>query len=351
MGLNIDLLKKVTELPGAPGFENSIRNFLIKEVASICDEQYVDAMGNLIAIKRGKSDKKVMCAAHMDEIAFIVSHIDDDGFLRFIPLGGFDPKTLTAQRVIIHGESGDIMGVMGCKPIHVMKPAERTKMPDISDFYIDTGYTKKEVEKLVGKGDPITRERALIEMGNCINSKSLDNRVSVYILLETLKNLKGKKIPHDFYAVFSVQEEVGLRGAMAASSGINPDFGIVMDVTLAFDMPESQPHERVTSLGDGTAIKILDGSVISDQRMVRYLKNLAKKNKIPYQLELLPAGGTDGAALQRYSNGGSITGGISIPLRYLHQSIEMAHKGDVQATIDLLTLSVTNLDKGDWDLK
>ena len=351
MAIDINLLKKVTEIAGAPGFENRIRNFITEEIKDICDSYYVDNMGNLIAIKKGATDKKVMVAAHMDEISFIVSHIEEDGFLRFLPLGGFDPKTLVAQRVIIHSEKEDIFGVMGCKPIHVMNAAERKKMPEISDFYIDTGYSFEEVEKIVEIGDPITRERELIQMGGCINSKSLDNRVSVYILIEVLKVLKDKKVPYDFYAVFSVQEEVGLRGAMTAASGIDPDFGIVVDVTLAYDMPGALPHEMVTRLGKGTAIKILDGSVISDQRMVKYLKGLANKNKIDYQIELLPAGGTDGAAIQRYGKGGSITGGISIPLRYLHQSIEMAHKKDVEASIDLLAKGIMNLDKYDWSLK
>ena len=352
MGLDIELLKKVTELAGAPGFENRIRNFVSKEIQDLCDEQYIDNMGNLIAVKKGTKDQKVMAAAHIDEIAFIVSHIEEDnGFIRFLPLGGFDPKTLVAQRVIIHTDKGDIIGVMGCKPIHVMTPEERSKMPKISDFYIDTGYSKEEVKEMVEVGDPITRERELIEMGSCINSKSLDNRISVYILIETLRALKGEKIPFDFYAVFSVQEEVGLRGAMTAASGIDPNFGIVLDVTLAYDMPGAMPHEKVTSLGHGAAIKVLDGSLISDQRMVKYLKGLAKKESINYQTELLPAGGTDGGAIQRYAKGGSITGGISIPLRYLHQSIEMAHKDDVSAVIDLLVSAVKEMDSYDWELK
>jgi endoglucanase len=349
--MNLNLLKKITELPGAPGFENEIRKFVSNEILGLCDSQRIDALGNLIAFRKGNQEKKVMVAAHMDEISFIVSHVEEDGFIRFLPLGGFDPKTLVAQRVIIHSEEGDIMGVMGCKPIHVMKPEERKKMPDLEDFYIDTGYPKEKVEKLISKGDPITRERQLIEMGDCINSKSLDNRISVYILIEMLRSIKGKKLPYDLHAVFSVQEEVGLRGAMTASSGIDPDFGIVLDVTLANDMPGAQPHEMVTKLGFGTAIKVLDGSVISDQRMVKYLKELANKEKIDYQMELLPAGGTDGAAMQRYSKGGCITGGLSIPTRYLHQSIEMAHKKDVEATVDLLGHSILNFDNFNWELK
>ncbi|MEE9372103.1 MAG: M42 family metallopeptidase [Saprospiraceae bacterium] len=352
MRLDINLLKKVTEIAGAPGFENRIRNFIQKEIIGLCDEQYVDNMGNLIAIKKGQTDRKVMAAAHMDEISFIVSHVEeDDGFIRFLPLGGFDPKTLVAQRVNIHTSQGDVIGVMGCKPIHVMTAAERKKMPEIIDFYIDTGYNKEDVLKMVEIGDPITRERELIEMGECINSKSLDNRISVYILIETLRALKGKKIPYDFYAAFTVQEEVGLRGATVAASGVNPDFGIVLDVTLANEMPGALPHEKITSLGEGAAVKVLDGSIISDQRMVKYLKGLAKKENIKYQMELLPAGGTDGAALQRHAKGGSITGGISIPLRYMHQSIEMVHQNDVIEVTKLLISAVKNMDKPDWELK
>ncbi len=348
--LNIDLLNKTCQVPGAPGFEQRVRDFITKEIKDCVDEVNVDAMGNLMAIKHGKSDKKTMIAAHMDEISFIVTHIDDDGFIKFHTLGGFDPKTLTAQRVIIHGEK-DIIGVMGTKPIHVMLPEERSKAPKITDFFIDTGLTPKEVKKMVSVGDPITRERSFIEMGETVNSKSIDNRVSVFILMETLKKLKKKKLEHSLYAVFTVQEEIGLRGAIASSSGINPDFAINLDVTLAYDLPGAAPHEKCTALGKGTAIKVLDGMTVCDYRMVRFMKQVAKKKKIDYQLEVLTAGGTDTAAMQRHSNGGSIAGGISIPCRYLHQVIEMAHKKDIQDTIDLLTHCIQEIPKYDWSFK
>lgn len=345
--INTKLLSEICRVPGAPGYEQRIRQYIIQEVTPLVDEVKVDAMGSVHAIKRGSGDKKVMVAAHMDEISFIATHIDDEGFVRFHPLGGFDPKTLTAQRVIIHGKE-DIMGVMGCKPIHIMKPEERKKMPELSDYYIDTGYTGEEVKELVPVGSPITRERELIEMGHCVNSKSLDNRVSVFILIEALRELQKVEVPYDIYGVFTVQEEVGLRGAMTSASGIDPDFGIVLDVTLACDVPGIQAYERITSLGEGTAIKVLDGSTICDYRMVNYMKELAGKNSIKYQMELLPAGGTDAAGMQRYAKGGSITGGISIPTRYLHQVIESAHKEDIRATIDLLKVSLTGLADFDW---
>ncbi len=345
--INVELLKKICKTPGTSGFEQRIRQLVIKEVEGLVDEVRVDAMGNVLAIKKGKSDKRVMVAAHMDEIGFIVTHIDDDGFIRFHTLGGFDPKTLTAQRVIVHGTK-DVIGVMGSKPIHLMKADERSKAMPIEEYFIDTGLSVEEVKECITVGNPITRERELIEMGNCVNSKSLDNRVSVFILLEVLRELKGKEIPYDLYGVFTVQEEVGLRGAISAAHHINPDFGFGLDVTIAFDVPGAQAHERVTRLGHGTAIKVMDGMTICDYRMVKYLQEAAKRHDIKWQTEVLPKGGTDTAGIQRYGKNGAIAGAISIPLRNMHQTIEMANKEDIQSTIDLLRVGVSELDQYDW---
>ncbi len=348
--IDVKLLGEICEISGAPGFEQRIREKVISLVKPLVDVIEIDAMGNVVAIKRGRERKKIMVAAHMDEISFIATHIDEEGFVRFHPLGGFDPKTLTAQRVIIHG-SKDILGVMGTKPIHVMKPEERKRVPEITEYFIDTGMPREEVEKIVRIGDPITRERKLVEMGDCVNAKSLDNRVSVFILLEALRELKDQVLPFDLYAVFTVQEEVGLRGATSATLGIDPDFGIVLDVTMAYDLPNAQPHEKVTELGKGAAIKVMDGSTICDYRMVRFMREVAKNHEVPFQMEILPAGGTDGAAMQRYTKGGSITGGISIPTRYLHQVIEMAHKKDIAACTKLLQQCLLSCADYDWTFK
>ena len=348
--LNIELLKETTQIPGAPGYEHKIRRFIQSEMEGQVDELYTDPMGNLIALKNGKSDKKLMIAAHMDEISFIVSHIDDDGFVKFQPLGGFDAKTLTAQRVILHG-SEDIIGVMGCKPIHIMTAEERAKPPKIHDYYIDTGRSAEELKKIISIGTPITREREFIEMGDNVNSKSIDNRISVYILMEALKELKDEELPINVYGVFTVQEEVGLRGATAATMGIDPDFAINLDVTLACDVPGSASHERITDLGKGAAIKIVDGRTICDYRMVDFMKQIAEKNNINHQMEVLPKGGTDTASMQQFAKGGSIAGGISIPCRYLHQVIEMVNKKDVRDCIDLLKASLKELDSYDWSHK
>ncbi len=346
--LDLKLLAKTTQVPGAPGFEYRVRALIEKEIASYVDKIYADAMGNLIAYKKGLSDKKTVVAAHMDEISFVVTHIDDEGFIKFHTLGGFDAKTLTAQRVILHGEK-DIIGVMGTKPIHIMTAEERAKKVIIEDFYIDTGLTAKEVKKLIEIGTPITRERSFIEMGDTVNSKSLDNRICCYQLMQALKDMKDIKPSTDLYAVFTVQEEIGLRGATAVASGINPDYVINLDVTLACDVPGSAPHERITDLGKGAAIKVLDGMTVCDYRMVKFMKSVAKENKIDYQLEVLPRGGTDTAGLQRHSAGGSIAGGISMPCRYLHQVIEMASKSDLQSAIDLLIACLKKIGDYNWE--
>lgn len=347
MPINIPLLKEIAEVAGAPGYEQRIREIVLREIKPLVDEVTIDNMGNVYAIKKGKDIKRVMIGAHMDEIGFMVTHIDDKGFVRFHTLGGFDPKTLTAQRVIIHGKK-DVIGVMGSKPIHVMSAEERTKLPKTTDFFIDLGMNKKEVEKIVSVGDPITRERGLIEMGNCVNCKSLDNRLAVFILIETLKNLKTKKVPFDIYGVFTVQEEVGIRGANVAALEIKPDFGFGLDTTIAFDVPGAKPEEIITSLGEGTAIKIMDSSTICDYRMVKFMEQTAKKHKIKYQKEILTAGGTDTAGIQRMNPGGAIAGAISIPTRHIHQVIEMADKDDIKGSIDLLTNCLLEINQYDW---
>jgi putative aminopeptidase FrvX len=343
--MNISLLKEICETPGAPGYEHPIRKLILQETVNLGDNVSVDNMGNVTVFKKGKSNKKVMVAAHMDEIGFMVTHIDDNGFIRFTTLGGFDPKTLTAQRVIVHGVS-DIIGVMGSKPIHLMSPEEREKPPKISDFFIDTGMKVADVKAIVQIGNTITRERQLIEMGDCVNCKSLDNRISVYILIETLKRLRD--IPHDLYAVFTVQEEVGIRGAQVATLGIKPDFGFGLDTTIAYDVPGSKEHEQVTKLGKGAGIKIMDSSVICDARMVKYMKTIADKHTIAWQAEILTGGGTDTSGIQRMTAGGAITGAVSIPTRHIHQVIEMVNKQDVEDSINLLKYCIEELDQFDW---
>ena len=350
MPIDVSLLSRICEAPGAPGSEKQIRALVLAELKGLADEVRIDNLGSVVALKKGRSSaKKTMAAAHMDEIGFIVTHVDDKGFVRFNPVGGFDPKTLTAQRVILHGRK-DIFGVMGSKPVHIMTAEEKNKVPQIKDYFIDVGMTKAEVDKIVEVGDFVTRHSPLMELGECVNVKSLDNRASVFVLLETLRELKRskRKPAYDFYAVFTVQEEVGLRGAQASALQIQPDFSFGLDTTIAYDVPGSTPQERCTGLGDGAAIKLMDSSVICDYRMIEFMKGAAKRHKIKWQPEILAAGGTDTASLQRMVSGGSIAGAVSIPTRHIHQSIESCHKDDLAACILLLAACVCELDEHDW---
>ena len=343
MSLNIPLLKQLSETPGAPGFEEKIRELIIHEISAYVDSITVDNMGNIHAFRKGMNSRKIMIAAHMDEIGFIVTHIDEHGFLKFAPLGGFAPKTLTAQRVIVHGKT-DIIGVMGSKPIHLMSPEEREKKIKLTDFFIDLGRSKEEVDSLIEIGNPITRERELIEMGDCVNGKSLDNRISVFVLIEAIKQLHKKTLPFDTYAVFTTQEEVGLRGAQVATIQIQPDIAIAIDTTIAFDLPGSTPSEQVTKLGLGPAIKIMDASVVTHQGLVKHLKQVAEKSNIQWQPEILQAGGTDTAMLQKMVPGVAIAGAILIPTRHLHQVIESANKQDVEHAIEFVARTLETLD-------
>lgn len=345
--LNLNLLKELSETAGAPGFEQRIRAIVLREIKGHVDSIEVDNMGNIIALKKGKKTgtKKIMAAAHMDEIGFMVQHIDQQGFIRFCPLGGFDPKTLSSQRVLIHGKK-DVLGIIGGKAAHLMTAEDRKKGPELKDFFIDTGLEKKELDKLIAVGDSITRKRDFVTMGKCVNGKSLDNRMLVFVLIEVLKKLKT--VPYDFYAVFTVQEEVGIRGAKVAVHKIQPDIGIGLDVTLANDTPGVPDHEQINKLGGGVSIDVLNRVVIADTRLVAYLKGLAEKKKIPYQIEAMDAGGTDAWAMQMMTENGCITGGISVPLRNMHQEVELCHETDIKASMDLLKLAVENLDKADW---
>lgn len=347
MSIDNHLFEEICQTPGAPGFEGRIRKVVIREIQNLVDEYRVDNLGNVIAFRKGKHDKSIMSAAHMDEISMIVKHIDDNGFIKFQTLGGFDPKTLTAQKVIVHGKE-DLVGVLGTKPVHVMNEEEKKKLPKVQDFFIDLGMPKEEVEKYVSVGDSVTRKAEFLEMGNHLTCKSIDNRASVYMLIETLKALKDETIPYDFYAVFSVQEEVGLRGASTAAHQINPDLGIAIDTTIAFDTPGASPQEMITKLGEGAAIKVMDSATICDQRMVEYMKSVADEKAISYQMEVLTGGATDTAMIQRMGKEGAIAGAISIPIRNMHQVIEMVNKDDLQASIDLLVGCLQGSDKKDW---
>ncbi len=334
----MELLKALSEMHGAPGREEHVRAFIASKVEGRCDEMRTDAMGNLICVKRsGKPDaKRVMIACHMDEIAFYVKVVDEDGFIRVQQLGGFDTRNLFARRVRIETRDGsEIFGNMNPagRPVHVASPEDRKKIPEIRELFVDTGLSKEELTKRVRPGDPCTLVQDFITMGDLWTGKCLDNRVACWLGIRVLEKLKNPE--HDVYVAFTVQEEIGVRGATTAAYEIDPHIGIAIDVTLAVDTPGVPDEEHITRLGEGAAIKIMDSGSVSDKGLVDDFVAVAEKNNIKHQFEVLPLGGTDAAALQR-ARGGAKVITISVPTRYVHTVTETLHKDDLAAALDLL---------------
>lgn len=322
-----ELLENLTQINSPSGNEAKIREYIMSEVKPYCDEVYTDAMGNLVAHKEGKG-KKIMLAAHMDEIGIIVTDIDDKGFLRFSSVGGLNTRYLVNTRVQF--ENGTV-GVIGAQ-----EKAFEDK-PELCNLYIDIGaQDKKEAEKYVKIGDSAAFLGNIICREDTIVSKALDNRAGCAVLIDTLHNIKDSV--NDLYFVFTVQEEVGLRGAKTAAFAIEPDIAMAVDVTDTGDTPDA-PNMAV-SLGKGTAIKVMDRSVICDADVRAKMIETAKKYDIPYQLEIMTDGGTDAGAIH-LTRAGVKTGGVSIPLRYVHSPSETANIKDIEGSSKLLQKLVT----------
>jgi len=318
------LIEKLTQTPGPPGHENKIREVVWAEIEAHADEIRVDNLGNLIARKGSKSSKgkRIMLAAHMDEIGVIATHIDENGFIRFTNIGGVMPRYAPGGRVrFMDGTAG----VIGTEKIE-----SSYKVPPLGKMYIDVGASSR-ADCPVNVGDVAIFERPLTEMGDRMVSKAMDDRISVAILIEALKQLK--QTPHEIYFVFSVQEEVGVRGATTAAFGVDPEVGLAIDVTRTGDTPKGITME--VALGAGPAIKVKDSGMISDPRVVDWMVRTAQKAKIPYQLEVLERGGTDARAIQ-LTRSGVPAGCLSIPCRYVHSPSEMVDYNDVQNSLKLL---------------
>lgn len=330
--MDIDLLTELCETPGTSGREERIRAVVRRELAPVCDEIAVDPLGNLIARRPGHGGPTIMLSAHLDEIGFMVTHVEDGGFVRIHPLGGFDPKTLTAQRVLVHGRE-DLLGVLGSKPVHLMTDEEKRRAPKLEDYYVDLGLPAERVRELVMPGDVVTRERAMARLGDLVTCKSIDNRAGLYVMIQAMKALGEHECR--VVAVATVQEEVGLRGARVATARVRPDIGLAIDTTLANDGPAAKPHERITELGGGAAIKVYDASAIVPREMVDHLVAVADERGIAHQLEVMVRGGTDTRELQ-LSGDGAVAGCVSIPTRYIHQVVETCHPDDLDACVALV---------------
>ncbi|MCZ7644516.1 MAG: M20/M25/M40 family metallo-hydrolase [Planctomycetota bacterium] len=337
----MEFLKALTEVGGVPGREERVRDLIRKETGGLFDEWQEDPMGNLIGIKRakkrGKQDpRKVMLACHLDEIGFYVKFIDDNGFLRLQNVGGFDTRNLFSRRVVVQGRK-DLVGILNPsgKPVHIATDDERRKTYDVGEFYVDLFMPRKDVEKLVAVGDPVVLWQETVQIGDVVTGKSMDNRVASWVALNAIRKAGGKS-PFDIYYVGAAQEEVGCRGAGVAAFGIEPDDGIAIDVTLACDTPGVSKDLAVSEFGKGVALKVMDGGSISTRSLFDEFHKLARKHKIPHQLEILPRGGTDAATIQR-SGGAKRVFTLSVPTRYIHTTTESVHQKDLKAAVDLLS--------------
>jgi tetrahedral aminopeptidase len=344
--VNARLFEKLVTTPGISGREERIRAAVREEIEGLVDEIRIDRLGNLLAIRKG-TRPRTMISAHMDSIGFLVSHVDDQGFLRISPVGGFDPRTLVMQRVLVSG-TNDYLGLVApaTKPIHLLNEDERKKPLNLEDLFVDLMLPADEVKANISVGDPVSLLRDPIISDRSICAPYLDDRLGVYVLIEALR--RARSTSAEICAVVTVQEEVGLRGAQTSAFGIEPDLGVALDVTIAGDLPGADKSQQVSAQGEGVAIGVMDSGSISDPRLVRRFKELAADNGITHQMEILPRGGTDAGGIQLSKEGVPVVT-ISIPVRYVHTVNEMAVVSDVDATVDVVarfleTVQDVNLD-------
>lgn len=322
------LIEKLVSIPSPSGYEAKIRSAIREEIEPFVDEIRVDNLGNLIARKGQKSESgaRIMLAAHMDEIGIIATHIDEDGFIRFAPLGGVFPRNCPAGHVqFLNG----VTGVIGVERLE-----SRSASPALSQLFIDIGASSRENHP-IRVGDVAAFDRVFVDMGDRIATKALDDRIGVAVLIEILRKLdkSSDSAGNEFYFVFSVQEEVGLRGATTAAFGVDPDFGIAVDVTLSGDTPNS--IKMAVGLGKGPAIKVRDSGMLASPQIVNWMVETAEENNIPYQLEVLEGGTTDARAIQ-VTRMGVPAGCLSIPCRYVHSPSEVIDIHDAENAVDLL---------------
>ena len=333
--MRTDLLAELSEAHGTSGREDAVAGIVRRELGPRVARIETDPLGGLCGIRpaTGAADEpiRLMLAAHMDEIGLMVTGVDDQGFLRVIPLGGWDARTLVSQRVVVHGRE-TLAGMVGVPPVHTLSAEERTRAPKVEDLRIDLGLPAERIRELVRPGDVVTRARSFAPLGDLVSGKALDDRVGVFVLIEAMR--AAGESPVDVLATATVQEEVGLRGARVAATRQSPDIGVAIDTCPSSDGPGASGPGG-TKLGAGAAIRIMDASAIGSHRLVAFLEELAIEREIPHQFHVSDKGGTDTQSLQ-LAGSGAIAGCVSIPARYGHSSIEVCHPVDISAAIDLV---------------
>jgi putative aminopeptidase FrvX len=345
----LQMFKELTEAPGAPGHEHKAREVMQKFIEPYADNIQQDNIGSLIAQKKGKTEgPKVMVAGHLDEIGFMITHITDDGFLRFQTLGGWWEQVMLAQRVTVLTRKGDIDGVIGSKPPHILPAEVRKKAIEKKDMFIDIGASSKEEAEEFGvrPGDTVVPICPFTVMKNpkMLMAKAWDNRIGCAIAIEVLKRLKEEEHPNIVYGVGTVQEEVGLRGAQTSAHMIQPDLSFAVDVGIAGDTPGVKPEEALAKMGKGPQILIFDASMIAHKGLRDFVVEVAEENNIPYQFDTVAAGGTDAGKMHLTGNGVPSLP-ITIATRYIHSHAAILHRDDFDNAVNLLVAVIKKLDQ------
>ena len=345
MSLN-ENLEELSNACGVTGREEEARNLLIKLMKPYADEIEVDRLENVIAIKKGKKSKpKIMLAAHMDEVGLMVKTVTKEGFLQFAKMGGIDDRILLAQKVLVHTQKGTLQGIVGSKPPHIQKEDERKKVVTYDKLFIDIGAeNNQEAAKMgVKVGDPISFDVKYAKIGtDVVTGKAFDDRAGCAVMIETLKQLDS--IECTVYAVGTVQEEVGLRGAATATFGVDPDIGIALDVTIAGDVPGVSDFDTSLKMGKGPVFTVADSGLITNPKILRLLLDAAEESKIPCQLETGLPGATD-AARMSLTRQGVPSGTVSIATRYIHSPVGMLSLKDVENSAKLTAAAIQKIQK------
>ncbi|WP_059171353.1 M42 family metallopeptidase [Bacillus sp. FJAT-27445] len=345
----LQMLKALTDAKGIPGNEREVREVMKEYITPFADEVMTDGLGSLIAKKTGKEGgPKIMVAGHLDEVGFMVTQIDDKGFIRFQPVGGWWNQVMLAQRVTVVTRKGDVTGVIGSKPPHILTAEARKKPVEIKDMFIDIGATSRDEasEWGVRPGDMIVPyfEFTVMKNEKMLLAKAWDNRIGCAIAIDVLKQLQGEEHPNVVYGVGTIQEEVGLRGARTAAAKIEPDIGFGVDVGIAGDTPGVTEKEALGKMGDGPQIILYDASMVSHKGLRDFITDTADELNIPYQFDTVPGGGTDAGAIH-LSHNGVPSLAITIATRYIHSHAAMLHRDDYENTVKLIVEVIKRLDK------
>ncbi|MEW6002735.1 MAG: M42 family metallopeptidase [Nitrospirota bacterium] len=343
----LELLRELTEAPGISGYESEVREIIRRHLKDITTIEQ-DRLGSIVCRKDGEAEMpRIMLAGHMDEIGFIVKLITDEGFIKFSTLGGWWGHVMLAQRILIKTRKGDVIGLIGSKPPHVLSEDEKKKLQEPKDMYIDVGATSADEAKELGirPGDPIVpiSPFTILGTGKTYLAKAFDDRVGCALFIDIIKNLVGEKHPNTVYGVGTVQEEVGLRGARTSSWVVEPDVGLTMEISVAGDVPDVKKEDAQGKLSKGPVIIIRDGTMIPNLRLRDLFVETAEKLGIPYQFDLLERGGTDSGAIHLHRRGVPNLV-VAVPTRHIHSHAGIIHRDDYDHAVQLVTSVIRGLD-------